>query len=61
MMLTDYGFRWGPMAVTRLFSSRLGKRENHVLGITTEHHDVQVSVSKTGRSVRVWLDGRELH
>ena len=26
----------------------------------TEHHDLEVSVSGAGRSVRIWLDGREL-
>lgn len=59
-MLTDYGFRWGPLAVVRRIIGRRGERTNYVLGIETEHHDLEVSVSGGGRSVRVWLDGKEM-
>lgn len=61
-MLTDYyGFTWGPMTVVvRCMIGRRGKRSNYVLGVRTDHHKLQVSVSGAGRSVRVWLDGKEL-
>lgn len=55
-----FGFRWGPMNVNRLTHIVSGKREARVLGVETDHHKVEVSVSRTGRSVRVWLDGVEL-
>jgi hypothetical protein len=56
----EYGFLWGPMNVSRLMTYRRGKRENSVLGVFTEHHRVEINVSRTGRSVRVWVDGKEL-
>jgi hypothetical protein len=56
----DYGFVWGPATVTRLSTIPSGKGELYVLGVDSEHHAVQVSVSRTGRSVRVWRDGKEL-
>lgn len=46
--------------VVRRIVGRRGKRTNYILGIETEHHDLEVSVSGAGRSVRVWLDGKEL-
>lgn len=55
----EYGFLWGPMNVSRLMTYVKGKQKNRVLGIFTEHHRVEVSVSRTGRSVRVWVDGKE--
>lgn len=60
MSVHAYGFHWGPMNVTRLLVGRRGERINYLLGVTTDHHEVQVSVSKTGRSVRVWIDGKEV-
>lgn len=59
-MIHDYGFRWGPANVSRIIHHRLGKRELYVLQIKTDHHNLQVSVSGKGRSVRAWLDGTEL-
>lgn len=55
-----YGFLWGPLTVTRLMSVRRGKREFYSLGVTTDHHKVEVYSSRTGRSVRVWIDGKEV-
>lgn len=59
--VTEYGFHWGVMNVTRMawFRPR-PNQEHYVLGVDTPHHKLQVSVSKTGRSVRVWRDGVEL-
>jgi hypothetical protein len=55
--LTDYGFTFGPAEVIRIASIN-GTR---VLAIKAGRHTVDVYVSKTGRSVRVWRDGKELH
>ena len=54
-----YGFRWGPVWVTRLCMTRRGSRINYVLGVRTDHRKVEISVSGAGRSVRVWIDGKE--
>lgn len=58
-MSGDYawGFRWGPMTVTRLMVYR---DRSWLLGIKTAYHDVEIRVSRTGRSVRVFKDGVEL-
>lgn len=58
--LTDYGFRWGPMNVIRYMHVKQGKREFYSLGVETDHHKVEVYSSRTGRSVRVWIDGVEV-
>jgi hypothetical protein len=53
--LTDYGFVWGPMEVTRLaeFDGRV------VVQIaTTTGQMVEVHVSPTGRSLRVFKPGK---
>lgn len=55
-----YGFRWGPLNVTRIMMARRGNRTNYVLGVTTDHHKVEVASSAQGRSVRVWIDGVEV-
>jgi hypothetical protein len=52
-----WGFRYGAANVTRV--SHVEGRY-HVIGIDTPHRHVQVGVSPTGRSVRVWVDGEEL-
>jgi len=48
-----YGFRWGPVDVTRLFSGR----SHHVVGVDTDFHHVQICVSNGGRKVHVFVDG----
>lgn len=54
---TPYGFKWGPVEVTRIahFAPRKD-RESYCL----EVNDLNIYVSKTGRSVRVFRDGKEL-
>lgn len=52
---TDFGFNWGVAEVTRMAEIRGIK----VIALKTPHHNLQISVSPTGRSVRVWLDGAE--
>lgn len=56
----DYGFQWGPFSVTRLMSYKHSGGESTVLGVETAHHKVEVRSSRTGRSVRVWIDGKEV-
>ncbi|HET7407350.1 MAG TPA: hypothetical protein VFJ21_09500 [Mycobacteriales bacterium] len=54
--LTDYGFTWGPIEVSRIFEHK-GQR---VLQVVTDHRRVEVYVSPQGRSVRVYIDGEEV-
>ena len=53
----EYGFVWGPAEVTRL--ARFEGR-GRVIGVATEHRQLQVAVSEGGRKIRVWLDGQRL-
>lgn len=55
-MITDFGFKWGDVEVTRLTQIKRLK----VLGVRIRERDLQISISATGRSIRVWLDGEEL-
>jgi len=59
--INSYGFTWGPLKVTRVadFEPRMGRRLV-VLGASTDHHTVEICVSATGRSVRVFRDNKEL-
>lgn len=59
--VTRYGFTWGPLEVRRLATFK----GNRVLGVYIEgddsqHPRLEIYVSPTGRSVRVWRDGKEL-
>jgi hypothetical protein len=59
---TQYGFTWGPLEVTRLahFKPR-GDRESYVVRVATETgKHVDIYVSRTGRSLRVFDSGKEL-
>ena len=51
-----YGFKWGNMVVERWGIIR----DTSVLGITVNKTRLEVHVSPTGRSVRVWKNGKEL-
>lgn len=55
--ITTFGFDWGPVEVERVahFEPRKG-REAFVVRV----NDLDICVSKTGRSVRVFRDGKEL-
>jgi hypothetical protein len=55
-------YAWGPMVVAPLTQVTWKKRRgpHRVLGILTNYRSVEVHVSPTGRSVRVFVDGREL-
>lgn len=55
--LTDYGFRWGPMEVTRI---AIVDTERRILEVKTATTKVNIYVSAQGRSVRVFKDGVEM-
>jgi hypothetical protein len=65
---TQYGFLWGPIEVERMATFAVGKdpsRRNRVIGLYTYVNGerklrLEICVSPTGRSVRVWRDGEEL-
>jgi len=59
---TDYGFIWGAAEVQRMATLGEGRV---VIGVSTgtgtkRKRRLEIYVSSTGRSVRVWRDGREL-
>ena len=61
--LTQYGFRWGPFEVQRTASAerRTGEGKTRVISVVTDTgHLLEAYISPRGRSVRVWLDHREL-
>jgi hypothetical protein len=55
-----YGFRWGPMVVKRMATLPRRTGEDHVLRVATDAgKHIDVYVSPTGRSLRVFSDGKE--
>lgn len=59
-MNTTYGFQWGPATVERLAAIDRSGRVSRVLQIAAGRHQLTVYISPTGRSLRVFKDGREL-
>jgi len=65
---TEYGFTWGPVEVERMATFPVGddrSRRNRVIGIYTtvkgeRKRRLEIYVSPTGQSIRVWRDGEEL-
>lgn len=60
---TPYGFRWGPFEVQRSISAarQAGRAPVRVVSFVTDSgHLLEVYVSGHGRSIRAWLDHREL-
>lgn len=55
--LTDYGFTWGPMELTRICHV---EGRGYVLEVKTDSKNLQIYVSEKGRSVRAWLDHEPL-
>jgi hypothetical protein len=55
--VTDYGFAWGPVEVTR---AALLPEDRRIITIKTPYVDLDVYVSATGRSVRIFRGGTEL-
>ena len=47
------GFRWGQVDVVR--TVEVGERK--VVSVSTDYHDIQVTVSPKGQSVQVHVDG----
>jgi hypothetical protein len=52
----QYGFRWGPMDVVR----QAEFNGSHLVAVRSDYASVDIYVSKTGRSIRVFKDGLEL-
>lgn len=52
----QYGFRWGQVDVTRAVELNDKRR---VVQVTTDHKSLDIYVSTTGRSVRVFSAGVE--
>ena len=59
---TQHGFKWGPMEVLRAARFRAGEKgETFALQVRTDAgKEVRIEVSRTGRSLRVYQDGKEL-
>lgn len=60
---TRFGFKWGQIEVARLasFVRREGKGATRILRVKTEAgKEIEIYVSPTGRSLRVFRDGKEL-
>lgn len=55
--VTQYGFTWGPVVVTRMTTLPGDRR---VLRVKVGDRNLDIYVSRTGRSVRVFDSGREL-
>lgn len=60
--ITDYGFRWGPAVVQRNHHATTGAYKGYrSLSVKTDTgQDLQISISPTGRSLRVWLNYKEM-
>jgi hypothetical protein len=57
--LTDFGFTYGPAEVTRVSTLNRGKQGTwRVLNVKTPHRSLDIYVSPTGRSVRVFDMGK---
>jgi len=61
--LSDYGFEWEQVEVERLASILRKPTDAHsdkVIRVRTKYRNLEIYVSPTGRSVRVWRDHKEL-
>ena len=52
-----YGFEFGAARVTRMAHI---EGRYHVIALDTPFKNVQLAVSPTGRSVRIWIDHEEV-
>lgn len=58
---TDYGLKWGPLDVICIAHHKpRADREYYVIQVVTDDRVADIYVSKTGRSLRVFRDGKEL-
>jgi len=55
-MLTDYGFKWGPIEVLRTLTYR-GRR---LLRIETGAHTLEIVVSPQGNNIIIYLDNKKM-
>jgi hypothetical protein len=53
--ITDYGFEWGPVSVTRVCSLPDGRL---LISVQTDHKHIDIYSSATGRSLRVFEHGK---
>lgn len=59
----DYGFKWGQVVVERLGSilrKPTDPNSDKIIRVKTQYRNLEIYVSPTGRSVRVWRDHKEL-
>lgn len=57
---TPHGFTWGPMTVDRLAAVDRSGGRYRVLRVSTGFQALDIYVSPTGRSVRVFRNNQEL-
>ena len=60
---SPFGFTWEQMAVERLASIKRHDKDpfsDKVIRVNTDYHQLEIYVSPTGRSVRVWKDHKEI-
>lgn len=58
--LTDFGFRWGQIEVTRMSSVARHNGVYRCVQVKTDHSAVDIYVSPTGRSIRIFKNGKEI-
>lgn len=52
-----FGFEFGAARVTRVAHQ---EGRYHVIGLDTPYRHLQIAISPTGRSVRIWIDHQEV-
>jgi hypothetical protein len=57
---TPFGFSWGPMEVNRCTTFERNDGRTRVVQVITPFRTVDIYVSETGRSVRVFEQNKEL-
>lgn len=58
--ITEYGFEWGPITVQRTSEVEFikGRGKHRALRVSTPYHLLEIYVSPTGRTVRVFENGK---
>lgn len=57
---TPHGFQFGEATVTALAAIDRGRGTYVVIGLRTQHRSLEIYISPKGKSVRAFLDRREL-
>lgn len=60
MVTYPYGFQWGPASVERTAVVERPNGPYRILTVRTPFQELDIYLSPTGRSVRVFRGGREL-